>query len=772
LAAPGHGGMNDLRTGHDERIDFSKGIAMYGTIRGNQLRVLVRFVASLLALGAPAVQAEAPAETASSGPALEEVVVTAQRREEHLQDVPMAISAVTGEQITAQRITDLYTLATSVPWVNMTQDSAVSQQLNIRGIVSVKLNDASAEPSVGMFVDEVYVPRMGSAFTDFFDLERIEVIRGPQGVLLGKNVVGGALSVITAKPSFDTSGSATVSYGNYDSLMANGYLTGGLTDTLAARFSFQVRNHSGYNRNVLLDRELDDLQSYQARAQLLYQGSDGDLKANLSVDYGNDSSNGTIRAAIDDPAIAGTGTLQQYRDAHGLDKREDMSPEAEYVKRQSFGANLRIDWSGWDAATLTSISSYRNSEARWGYNQIGFDSPPAIVDTFVFQKEEPTTYSQELRLASNSENSHLDWIVGAYYQHDKILRPYQHDAATVGGPTVFSGHSFYDASAEISTSAVFGQLGYAFDNGLKFSAGVRYLHDDKSGRKEATCLADGGDGACVTPLRGPAGTHWIANYGETWDAVTGQGMIEYKLNDAVMFYGSVAQGFKGGGWDFIPPTPVAAEISFDPEHLTNYEIGMKSDFFDRRLRVNGAVFDMEYRDLQAQRTDLTCLCLITSNAGKAQIKGFELELAAAATEALTLNAAVTSLEPEYVDYDDKAGHVYDGNTMQRTPKLKYNLGGTYSVDLGGGDGNLQMRVNYTHQSKIYWGPDNVSYEPSYGLLDASVRVQPPGQKWNLTLWGKNLTDELYSQLGLPFLGDLVEVWGPPRTYGVDFTYPF
>ena len=145
----------------------------------------------------------------------------------------------------------------------MTQDSAVSQQLNIRGVVSVKLNDASAEPSVGLFVDEVYLPRMGSAFTDFFDLERIEVIRGPQGVLLGKNVVGGALSVITAKPSFTTSGSATVSYGNFDSFMANGYLTGGLTRPRRGSFAFQVRDRAGYNRNILLHRDLDDLQSYQ-----------------------------------------------------------------------------------------------------------------------------------------------------------------------------------------------------------------------------------------------------------------------------------------------------------------------------------------------------------------------------------------------------------------------------------------------------------------------------------------------------------------------------
>jgi len=719
----------------------------------------------------PALGADASAgDTSAAGPSLEEVVVTAQKREERLQDVPVAISAVGADALVANRVTDLFTLAATVPWVNMTQDSAVSQQLNIRGIVSVKLNDASAEPSVGLFVDEVYVSRMGSAFTDFFDLDRIEVIRGPQGVLLGKNVVGGALSIITAKPSYTPGGAATVSYGNYDSFMANGHLTGGLSENVAARFAFQVRDRSGYNRNVLLNRDLDDLESYQARAQLQFGHPDDELRALLSVEYGKDESNGTIRAAIDDPAVAGIGSLGAFRAANGLGDRQDMSPEAEYVKRRSIGASFRVDWDGIANATLTSISAYRDSKAEWGYNQIGFDNPPSIVDTFVFQTETPKTFSQELRLASNSD-SPLEWLVGAYYQNDDIDRPYQHDAHATA-LAVFSGHSFYNASAKIETAAAFGQLGYDFQNGWKVTGGVRYLNDDKSGTKDVTCLDDGGDGACVTPLRGPVGTHWNVSYGETWDAVTGQGNVEYRFNDSALAYVSVAQGFKGGGWDFIPPTPAAAQISFDPEKVTNYEVGLKSDLFNQRLRVNTAVFEMDYKDLQAQRTDLTCLCLITSNAGSARIRGVEFELEAAATEGLTVNAALTALDPIYEDYDDRAGHIYDGKTMQRTPKFKYNLGLAYATGLGSWQDALEARVNYTHQSKMYWAPDNISFEPAYGLIDASVRLNGPQQNWAVTLWGKNITDELYSQLGLPFLGDLVEVWGPPRTYGIDFTYSF
>src|SRR5262249_44669050 len=193
--------------------------------------------------------------------------------------------------------------------------------------------------------------------------------------------------------------------------------------------------------------------------------------------------------------------------------------------------------------------------------------------------------------------------------------------------------------------------------------------------------------------------HWNVSYGKTWDAVTAQGNVEYRLNHSALAYVSIAQGYKGGGWDYIPPTPAAAQIPFDPEKVTNYEGGLKSDLFNQRLRVNTAVFEMDYKDLQAQRTDLTCLCLITSNAGRARIRGVELEVEAAATDRLTVNAALTALDPKYEDYDDRAGHIYDDKTMQRTPKFKYNLGLAYSADLGSRSDALEARINYTHQSK-------------------------------------------------------------------------
>ena len=731
------------------------------------------FAVSAMVWAAPVAAQEAdaaPAEAASER-GVGEIIVTANRRAERLQDVPASISAFGAEDIKSNRVVDVYSLATSAPSFNITQDSAVSQQLNIRGVVSVKLGDPSTEPSVGMFIDDVYVPRMGSASTDFFDLERIEIIRGPQGVLLGKSVIGGAISVITAKPKFETSGQTTVSFGNYNSFMANGYLTGKLSDNISGRFAFQVRDHSGYNRNVLLNTPLDDLSSYQARAQLMYEGDDGKLRMLLSADFSHDKGGGTIRAAIDDPAIAGIGPIAAYRAANGIGPREDFSPQREYVRRWSLGTHLRVDWDVLDNATLTSITAYRTSKSSWGYNQIGTGSPPAIVDSFVYVDEDPRSFSQELRLVSNNPTSPFDWLVGAYYENDRVDRPNGHIASTNSTIAVFSGEYLYNASSVTNTTGLFAQLGYKIADGLKLTAGIRYTHDSKRGRKDAQCLADGGDGSCVTPFRGPAGLRWTADYGKSWDAVTPQAVLEYRPSNAIMVYASFAKGFKGGGWDSIPPTPVAAVIPFDPEHVTNYEIGAKTDLFDRRLRFNIAAFQMDYKDLQAQRTDLTCLCLITSNAGSARIRGVEVDATLALGD-LTLTASSSILDPKYIDYDDRAGHIYNGNTMQRTPKFKYSVGAEYAFGLGSSSRAVTARINYTHQDKLYWAPDNVSYQPGYGLLDASIKIAPEEARWSVTLWGKNLTNKLYSQVGLPFFGDLVNVWGAPRTYGVDLSYAF
>jgi iron complex outermembrane receptor protein len=706
-----------------------------------------------------------------SSTAVADVIVTADRRARRLQEVPSAITAVTSEQLERQRIVDLNSLAATVPSFSMTEGSSLGKELNIRGITSVRIIDASAEPSVGMFVDEVYISRMGSAFTDFFDLERIEVIRGPQGVLLGKNVVGGAISVITAKPKFDPQAQMTVGMGNYNAFNANGYMTGPLTSSLAGRFAFQVRNHDGYAKNVVLGTDMEDLKSHQARAELLYQPENSPLRALLTMDYGSSDSAGPARIMTDDPLTPGIGALTAYRTQNGIGPREAISPQREYADRKGGGASLRIDYD-FDWARLSSITGYRKSEGFMGLNQLGAGSPPGLVDTYYYAEDRPETISQELRLVSQKNDSAFDWIIGAFYQHDNVERFDGNTATTNTDIAALSGHYLYQNNAKIDTMAVFGQVGYKITDQLKATVGARYTRDKKSGVRNAACLDDGGDGLCVAALILAGGESWSVDYGKEWSAFTPQGIIEYTPNDDVMLYASVGKGFKGGGWDHIPSTEAAARIGYDPEEVINYEIGAKTGLFDKRMRLNLSAFQMDYTDLQSQQLVLECLCTVTSNAGTAKIRGVEAEMMLAVTDRLMVTASGSLLDAKYTDFVSASGVDFSGHKIQRSPENKFDVGFTYEFGEGAWDRAISLKANYTRTGEAFWGPENTLKQEPFGLLDASLRIQPPNADWNVTIWGKNLTDELYAVASQTFFGDMMNYYGAPKTFGIDLSYSF
>ena len=745
------------------------------------MKKLTLMLLATSAAGALTMMAQpAAAQTAASadhGTALDEVIVTASRRESRLQDVPTAISAVTAEQLERSRIVDLSALSASVPSFSMTEGSGLAKELSIRGVTSVRIVDASAEPSVGVFVDEIYISRSGSAFTDFYDLDRIEVIRGPQGVLLGKNVVGGAISVITAKPRFENEGRATVSLGNYDAIRTGGFITGPLTDTLAARVAFQTRNRSGYGRNVALGTDIDDLKSYQVRAELLYKAADRDLQALLTADYGaNENHGSSARDLTDDPFTAGLGVLSVYRQANNIGPRESTSPQPEHVRSIGRGASLRIDWGAFKGAKLTAITGYRNSKGDVGLNQLGVGSPPGLVDTFYSYRERPQSWSQEVRLVSDQPESRFDWIVGVYHQQDDVARFDSNVATTNTAIAALDGTYLYANKAHLKTSAIFGQLGFKLTDQIKVTAGARYTKDDKRGRRTATCIEDAGngppDGVCVASLALAGGQAFTVDYAQKWNAVTPQAIVEYRPNDQVMVYGSVAKGFKGGGWDHLPATAAGARISYNPEKVTNYEVGVKSDLFDRRLRLNVAAFNMDYKDLQVQQLVVECLCTVTSNAGTAKIKGIEAETAFVVTQGLTVFASGSLLDAKYNKFIDSSGQDFSGNRIPRSPKYKYDIGASYDFGVGSWQNAFSARTNYTREGKIFWTPNNTISRKSFGVWDASLRVQPPKAPWAVTVWGKNLSDTLYSVASQTFFGDLMNYYAPPRTYGVDLTYEF
>ncbi|MCG8442966.1 MAG: TonB-dependent receptor, partial [Caulobacterales bacterium] len=590
--------------------------------------VSIAALAAALA-SAPGLAQEADEAVEDERVQLDQIVVTTQRRETGLQDTSAAVAAFTGENIEEAAIFSYEDLASSVASLSFTALSPLDQEFNIRGITNTRLDSPSADQSVGIFIDEVYVGRSGLLNTDFFDIERVEVVRGPQGVLLGRNVVGGAISIITNEPQFEPGGELRASIGNFDSRLVTGHVTGPLVDNVAGRFSFQSRQRAGYNRDVLNDRDLDDLESLQFRGQLLYEAPGSDLRARLILDYMNDESNGFHTVAIDDPNADGAGPWSTTRAAiaavrpGGLDIRESLpetvqyagedSPSQQGLSREATGLTLAIEKSIVDGVILNSTTGYRQGQAFNLYDQtgVGPDNGFGIFTPLAFQfpvneDEEIKQFTQEVRLTSDYDDSLFDWILGGYYQNDdtsKFDRFFGEVPLTV--LSTLSGESHWINDADVTSYAVFGQIGFRLTEQIRAVGGVRWTRDEKEGVITGVAVETGDkfnpdDPVALTPLSPEfaEGESFTAAYGESWSEVTPQFTVEWTPMENLLLYATYSRGYKGGGFEDTPANVAAAQFSYDPETADNIELGAKADFLDNRARLNVAAFTIDYKDLQ------------------------------------------------------------------------------------------------------------------------------------------------------------------------------
>lgn len=750
-----------------------------------------------------ALLASAFSGTAAAAGVIEEILVTAQKRAVGLQDAPLSVSAFTGEMLDKDRILDVEDLAKSVSGFSITALSPFDQELNIRGITNTRLDAPTAVPSVGIFLDEVYVGRTGLLNTDFYDIERIEVIRGPQGVLLGRNVIGGALSVITARPEFETGGALRASAGNLDSRLLAGHVTGALADNLAGRLSFQHRQRDGYADDRFSNRDLHDVDSTQLRGQLLFEDEPAGLSVRLIADFTDDESNGVCPVGVDGgPGAPGPKPWSTARSVIGnLDRRECFPETAQYadtpgdtlqnVEREAWGLTLSIDKDIGDVL-LSSITAYRDGDGSSMYSQTGLgpDGPGVLANglvlTFDFpvnEFEEISQFSQELRLTSNYTDSPWEWIVGAYYQKDDMDKFDRFWAEIIAPIPILNGESHWNNNGEQESTAVFGQLGYRFNDQWKLSGGLRWTQDDKSGNVSGLAVRTGDkfnpdDPVALTPLSAEfaEGEGYQTDYGEEWDEVTPQAILEWTPSEDLLLYLSYSEGFKGGGFQDTPFNATTANISYEPEEVKSAEVGIKSTLMGGRLQVNAAAFDMDYRNLQVEQTDDGCLCNIVENASDAAIRGVEVDVKFAPIDHLLLSLSGSALDTEYEDFVIVSGGsvVQDnsGNTLQRTPENQFDAGIDYTAAVADWGRAVNFRVKYSWQGEMPWAPTALSEEDSFALLDSRITLAIPGQPWTASLWGKNLTDETVRSNVIEFFGDEMSLFRAPRTYGVDFTWDF
>lgn len=726
----------------------------------------------------------------NTAPVLEEVVVTAQKRAENLQDVPISISAFGAQQLERERIFDVQSVAERTPGFYIGNRSTGEPELTIRGIGSTD-REAGSDRSVAVVVDEVYIARAGGSTIDAMDLERVEVLRGPQGTLFGRNIVGGAIHFITKKPSADRYTKLIGTIGNERTYEVGGVVNGALTEKLFGRVSFQSRQHDGYNTNIITGNDVDGLDRKSIRGALKYVAS-ADLDLLLTFDYVNDDDDGIGARWTDGSTGLTTGAgFTNTPDFHELATTIDG-----FLKRDIWGITFRADWQT-PLGVFTSLTSYRDvdfTEDKDGGFSTGPDfSSRANLDNSVYGfnaitmiDETDKAFSQELRLTSDSDGP-LKWVGGLYFYSEKTDRYLERPRVLSLPGSITSSHIAFDQHNDTDSYALFGQVSYDFLERFTLTVGGRYTHDHKHLDLE---VIDLDPGRTVTNSLNPALEPFAVSVGDNFSKFTPMASLKMSLFEDTMMYFTWSEGWKSGGFNAGAGDRVTASVPFAPEKATSYEAGLKSRFWNNRASLNLSAYRLEFQDLQLRRRVLTrpgdqsSNTVLIANAAEAVIKGIEVEAMFVPVKDLTFSAAYAYMDTAITDPTLSIGDAVDilpafdpdgliaikGTALPRAPKNFFSVTANYVYPLSSG-GSLELMGAYRWRDKVYADlgePQREGFEPSFGISDASATWYSPGHNWHVKLWIKNIADKEYYTFreiggGGAFAGAVV---GDPRTYGI------
>jgi iron complex outermembrane recepter protein len=781
---------------------------------------------------------------------IKEIVVTAQKRTENVQDVPIAISAFTADALSERAVTSVAALSNIAPNVTLdagTPFSGSSAVLSayIRGIGA---NDFAfnIDPGVGIYLDGVYLARSVGANQELPDVERVEVLKGPQGTLFGRNTIGGAISIVTHDPGKEFRFKGDVTTGRFGLIQTRGTVDLPLSSALSSSISFATKNRKGYLKriafpgaenfastpitnykaagydNIGLGTEGGD-GSWNVRGKLKYD-NDGAFRVTLSGDYSDiDQSQianrlitttpavfaGTYNCAIAEPVPVGTNcgggppsfaylggiggltTIFNNPTVYGVNS--DANPANNrlpydnrfvtndidtsyangnnYSKLKTYGGSMILDFDLAENIALKSITGYR--ELHWNVGMDIDGSPLNFLHTSFTMNQKQ--FSQELQLLGSAMDKSLNYVLGAYYfkesgdLHDYVT--FAEGLLQVDGPNDLATKNY----------AFFGQVDWKLTEQFGITVGGRYTHENKSFEgfqsdangltyKILNFLAGIGAGppACASinpisdacrvaagfPNAGQPLRYYIAGtQTKVFNNFSPKIGVQYHPNDDVMVYGSWSKGYKTGGWTTRLSNPLPTAPDFDEEKATTYELGLKSTLIDRRLQVNAALFQTDYKGIQLNFQQGVSPTI--QNAGDAKIKGFEVEVTAAPTDALTINASVGYLDAKYTNVLAPAqvaanpfqAGVFPGGELPKTPKWKFNISPRYELDLGD-SGSIVVLADYTHSSSL-WNDTERAFllqRAATDLLNGSITYKAPAN-WDITLGMTNITDERYLVTG-------------------------
>lgn len=726
---------------------------------------------------------------------LEEVLVTATHRTENLQDIAISVTAISGEDMERADIFDPTTIALRVPGMTYGEFAPGQAIISLRGVSSAD-DGAGLDNSVALFLDGVYIGRSAAINFDMFDLERIEVLRGPQGTLFGRNAIGGAINAVTAKPTDFFTAKAGLTVGNEGILRYRGLISGPLTESLSGKVSFTHREHDGWVRNVALSSDVSDEDQTSVRGQLRYTTENSEWL--LSGDWMEDNRGDMGRT----PVVNRAPLLQILAANGGGDDWETAISREGFSDRNASGISLQGDVS-FDGGTFTTITALRNASTDWEMPSVGaplgaiglpFDE---VIDDIV---EDIDSFTQEFRWTSNLDGN-FQYTTGLYYLSEETTRTEIFritKAGTYGDPAVpwkltdpgsqaIIGNEYAYTGNDTTSYAGYIEASWRPSDKWLFTLGGRYTRDEKDytaisvncdlvrdndpsiiGTQFENFAECGGVGGSLNIIA----EAFEVNPSDSWSDFSPKIAAQFFPSDSMMFFGTISRGFKSGGFAGSQGIESVASNPVDQETVTNFELGMKADFFNNSFRLNMTAFYMDYQDLQIVRfgpvPGSAFGTFITTNVGSADIYGLETEFTWLATEHLQFSGNLALLDTEAQDLVIN-GNDLSGTELRQAPEISYNIMADYNLPTG--VGNFDFHLEFSHvdeQLNDYLFTATVIDEQD--LLDARIGWTSNSGAWQVSLWGKNLTSEAYFAHTYVIGPGVIGVWGPPKTYGVTATW--
>lgn len=676
---------------------------------------------------------------------LEEIVITAQRRDERGQDVPIAVTGFGPNAIESYRLERLRDISRLTPGLLVSSFNQSSPTIAIRG-ASNTFTQIGVNKPVAVVVDDVFIPRNSAADFELFGLDSIQVLRGPQGTLFGRNVTGGAIVLDTGKPDYLTNDAKVrLTSGDYSTHAVEALGDAALGDRAALRLAGAFRERDGYGRDRLTGREQDDQDSLNLRAQVRVQLADS-LEMLLGADYGDDQNGGRTLSSI------GAGD-------DGDRRTSELGIEQNFERTQR-GGSARLNWQV-GGGQLTSITAVRESETAEIYSNVGASylflsgTQSQLVSD---DADDVRALTQEVRYASPITDFG-SVVAGLYYLDEDASRLLQTRAFAAGTGALVTDQAA-DQSVDSRSVAGFIDGTIKLPAELQLTLGVRYTEDRKTAALTRTDRIRAANSFTLSGLE------------QSWNEWTPRAVLSWSPVKPLHAYVSYSKGYTAGGFNTDATSVAALSRPFDPETVANYEIGVKTDWWQDRLRINASAFHMKYDDKQELFFDNVTRILNIYNAASATSDGFEIESRLQAAKWLTLNASYGLLDTEYDEFIIPGGAVYTGNPLSSSPEDKVAFSAIVAVPLGqwGEIGGMAM---YSSTSSYFTGAsaDPGLRVPAYDLVNVTIGLTPKDGRWSLAAFVRNLMDEEY--LLTPSTQTVrAEYLGEPRTMGVSLTWNF